>query len=352
VVSKKRVAILGASGYTGMELARLLHGHPWVEIIAATSESYAGKTLAEMYPALLAAGEIRLRTLAETKLSLENVDLVFLALPHGESQQAAPKLLDAGLRVIDLSGDFRLKQAGLYDTWYGAGHKAPEYLAHAQYGLPELYRQAIPSARLIANPGCYVTAAVLGCLPLLASQAVDSESLILDAKSGVSGAGRTPKPGSLYAALAEDVVPYKTNGTHQHIPEMEMVLSEAVGKNIRLTFTPQLVPARRGILITIYARLLPGADFAAVSAAFEKQYHHEPFVRVKINQALWPTLAMPVGTNCCLLGVSHDPRTRTVLVTSALDNLIKGAAGQAIQNMNLVFGFEETLALPQTGMQP
>jgi N-acetyl-gamma-glutamyl-phosphate reductase len=344
-----KVGIVGASGFTGAELVRLLANHPQVEITVATSEIFAGKKLSGVYPGLGRAGNITLTPLAQAALSPNAVDVVLLALPHGESQSVAPSLLRAGMKVIDLSGDFRFHDPAVYAKWYGREHTAKDYADQAVYGMPELFREKIKPARFVANPGCFVTSAVLGAYPLLQAKLVEPQALIVDAKSGLSGAGRKAKLETMFTSVSENVVPYKLAGTHQHTPEMEMALAQATGQNVVITFTPQLVPARRGILSMIYGRLTKKISAAEVTALYQTTYAQEPFVRVQGTGAAWPDLAGAVGSNDCVLAATVDERTNTVLVVSVLDNLIKGAAGQAIQNLNLISGLDETMGLPQSG---
>jgi N-acetyl-gamma-glutamyl-phosphate reductase len=341
-----RVGIVGASGYTGAELVRLLSAHPQVKIAAATSESFAGQALNEVYPALMAAGEIKLARFTDTHWSSTDMEAVFLALPHGEAQAVAPALLGAGLKVIDLSGDFRFAETPVYEQWYHRPHTAKELAPLAVYGLPELFRDQIRNARLVANPGCFVTAAVLALWPLVHEGWVDPSALIVDAKTGVSGAGRTPKPETIFTKISENVVPYKTTGTHQHTPEIEMVLKHA-GHDVRVTLTPQLVPARRGILAMAYGRLQAEIEEQELNQLYQRHFGSEPFVRLLTSG--WPDLGCTQGTNLCVVRPAVDLRTRTAVVAASLDNLIKGASGQAIQNLNLMFGLDETLGLPGVG---
>jgi len=347
-----KIGILGASGFTGAELVRLLANHPKAKIVAATSESYAGKKLSEIYPALGAAGCVVLAKLADTDLSPEALDLVFLALPHGESMAAAPRLLAAGLKVIDLSGDFRFQDIGVYEKWYKHEHTAKDLAAKAVYGLPELFRNEIKTAAFIANPGCYVTSAVLALYPMVKAGLVDCETLIVDAKSSPSGAGRKPKTETMFTSVSENVVPYKMAGTHQHTPEMEMALSKATGQNVVLTFSPQLVPARRGILSLAYGRLKHKTDSLELARLYADTYAGEPFVAVRQPGEPWPDLASAVGSNQCVVAAAVDSRTGMAVAAASLDNLIKGASGQAVQNMNILFNLDEHQGLPTAGLIP
>lgn len=344
-----KVGIVGASGYTGAELVRLLSQHPQVQLVSATSETFAGKKLGDIYPGLGRAGDVTLAALAQTPLTSETVDVIFLALPHGESHAQAPGFLASGVKVIDLSGDFRFHDPKVYEQWYKQTHAAPMYADKAVYGLPELFREKIKGAKFVSNPGCFVTSAALGAYPLLAAKLVDSKGLIVDAKTGLTGSGRKPKPDNMFTAVSENVVPYKLAGVHQHTPEMEMALSRATGQDVVLTFSPQLVSARRGILSLIYGKLQRKISTAELTAHFAKTYQNEPFVRVNPVGAPWPDLASAVGSNDCVLAAAVDERTGTAVVVSVVDNLVKGASGQAIQNLNLISGLDETLGLPKAG---
>ncbi len=345
-----RVGVIGASGYTGAELVRLLSGHPRARVVAATSESYAGQSLAEVFPALGEAGRIPLTRAGQTSFSPDTLDLVCLALPHGEAMQRVPALLSAGLRVIDFSGDFRFPDPGAYPEWYGFEHTAPDLLTQAVYGLPELFRQKIRGAAFIANPGCFVTSAVLALYPALKAGRIESRGLVVDAKSGSSGAGRKPSLETMFNRLAENVVPYKLAGTHQHTPEIEQVLKQATGHETVITFSPQLVPAKRGILSLAYGRLTGKTTTAEMVRLYRDTYAGEPFVQVREEHEPWPDLASAVATNTCLVKVAVDARSGLLVAAGALDNLVKGAAGQAIQNLNASQGWDETLGLPRVGL--
>jgi N-acetyl-gamma-glutamyl-phosphate reductase len=317
-----RIGIVGASGYTGAELVRLLALHPSARVVAATSETYAGQPLRNVYAGLGAAGDVVLSALARTELTPRTVDAVFLALPHGEAHALAPGLVSQSLKVVDLSGDFR---------------------------FPELFREKIAGAAFVSNPGCFVTAAVLALYPLVKAGWVDARTLVVDAKSGLTGAGRKAKTETMYTHAAENVVPYKLAGTHQHTPEMEMALSRAAGREVTLTFTPQMVAARRGILATTYGRLTGARTSAEVAELYAETYRGEPFVTVVPGDGPWPDLAAAVGSNQCVLKAAVDERTGLAVVVAALDNLIKGAAGSAIQNLNLMSGLPEDTGLPLGG---
>ncbi|MCD4813175.1 N-acetyl-gamma-glutamyl-phosphate reductase [bacterium] len=347
-----KVAIVGASGYTGAELVRLLAGHAEIEIQALTSESFAGQKLNALYPAMGACGDRILTKSAETDLSPENVDLVFLAVPHGESMKRVPELLKKKIKVIDLSGDFRFDDVAVYEQWYPQKHSAPEWIGKAVYGMPELFREKIKGASFVANPGCYVTATVLSLLPLVQSKLVDAQSLIVDAKSGISGAGRKLNSATQFNRISENVVPYKMAGLHQHTPEMEQTLSQASGQTVRITFSPHLVPAKRGIVSIGYGRLNKIITEEALHQMYQEKYKNEPFVRVLAPDAPWPDLSSAVGSNMCVIKAAVDSRTQTAVVCGAADNLIKGASGQAIQNMNLMLGLPEISGLSDSGLIP
>jgi N-acetyl-gamma-glutamyl-phosphate reductase len=337
-----RVGVYGASGYTGQELLRHLLFHPEASVVAMTSRRYAGARLADVYPVFQGLTEMAFMDASPDEVS-RLADIVFLALPHGISMAVAPAFLAAGKKVIDLSADFRLRNIADYECWYGK-HAAPALLSEAAYGLPELYREAIRKADLVANPGCYPTSVILGLAPLLRAGWIDTSSIIVDAKSGVSGAGREPQVATLYCEVNEGFKAYKVGGQHRHIPEMEQELVALAGHDIRISFTPHLLPVNRGILSTIYGTLLRDATPEALTELYRQQYQEEPFVRI-CKTGSFPNISSVCGSNCCDIGVAVDQRTRRVIILSAIDNLIKGAAGQAIQNMNLICGFSEQAGL-------
>ncbi|MEW6516785.1 MAG: N-acetyl-gamma-glutamyl-phosphate reductase [candidate division FCPU426 bacterium] len=346
-----RIAIVGASGYTGAELVRLLSLHPEAKVVAATSDSFAGQKLGDLYPALGAAGDMVLRKLSDADLSPKSADVVFLAVPHGESLKLTPGLVASGAKVIDLSGDFRFHDTSVYEAWYKHPHTAKELAGQAVYGLPELFRDKIRGAKLIANPGCYVTSVVLSLFPLVKTGLVDCQHILVDAKSGVSGAGRKVQYETQFARVSENIIPYKV-GVHQHTPEMEQSLKMAGGREVVITFSPHLVPARRGILSVAYARLLNHSTTAELTRLYQDFYRNEPFVEVRTAPSGLPELASAVGTNRCLVSVLADERTQTAIAVASLDNLIKGASGQAIQNLNLLAGLPESLGLTGPGLLP
>jgi N-acetyl-gamma-glutamyl-phosphate reductase len=342
-----QVAVFGASGYSGAELVRLLAGHPTAELSLATAGERAGQRLGEVYPHLAPFADLVLEPV-DTDVA-GRADLAFLALPHGESSTIAPRLLDQGIRVVDLAGDFRLP-AEAYPRWYGFEHAAPQWLDKAVYGLPELFGEDIAGADLVANPGCYPTAAALALVPLVRDELVDPNGILIDAKSGVSGAGAKPTATVHYAHTEGSVRPYKV-GTHQHTPEIELILDRASGFATSVTFVPHLVPAVRGVLVTCYGRRAGEHDLETLANAVAAAYKDTPFVRA-LTPGDMPDAKRVTGANVCEVGVGLDVRTGTVVVGAAVDNLVKGAAGQAIQNMNLMFGFDEAAGLPTIGVYP
>lgn len=331
-----KAGIYGATGYTGFELAKILQRHPQVEIAFATSESNAGVSLRDVFPA---APHVRLITAADADPSA--TDVVFLCLPHGAAAQTAIAALAAGARVIDLSADFRLKDAAAYEHWYGAPHPEAGLLAEAVYGLTEFARADLPGARLVANPGCYPTSVLLAVQPAVAAGAAVG-TMIADSKSGVSGAGRVPRQHTHFVEVADNFTPYKIGRAHRHLPEMEQQIRQWSDAPPGLLFSPHLLPVPRGILSTVYIPLAAGWNASAVYDLYRETYAHEPFVRVLPVGEL-ATLAHANHTNLCALGLTLVDDL--LIITSALDNLIKGAAGQAVQNMNVVFGLEETEGL-------
>jgi N-acetyl-gamma-glutamyl-phosphate reductase len=336
-----KVAVIGASGYTGVELLRLLAGHPAVTVTCVTSRQQAGQPLGEAFPSLAGIFDLTFEAVEPAALS-GRADLVFLAVPHQAAMGMVPQLLAAGCRVVDLSADYRLHDAAVYAEWYEP-HQTPELLAEAVYGLPELYRERVRGARLVANPGCYPTSAALALAPLLRHRLIDPATIIVDSKSGTSGAGRTAKVDTLYCEVNEG---FKAYGLprHRHTPEIEQTLSEVAGRPVTISFTPHLVPANRGILSTCYASLAGAASTAELVALYRQEYAGETFVRVLAEGRL-PNISQVRGSNFCDLGLTVDPRTRRVVAVAAIDNLVKGAAGQALQNMNLMLGLDEGTGL-------
>lgn len=343
-----RIAIVGASGYTGVELYRLLANHPQVELACVTSRQNAGEPFAEVFPSLRGRTDLVCDPV-DVDIVAAKADFVFTALPHQTAMEFVPGLLAAGKKVVDLSADYRLKDAALYEAWYQP-HTSPELLAEAAYGLPELYRERIRPARLVANPGCYPTSVALALAPLLKERLIDPATLIIDSKSGASGAGRAAKVDTLFCEVNEGFKAYGV-GKHRHTPEIEQTLSDLAGVPVVVNFTPHLLPVNRGILSTCYANLREKTDTARLIELFAAHYRDEPFVRVQPQGSL-PNVACVRGGNQCDLGVVVDPRTQRVIVVSAIDNLVKGAAGQAVQNMNIMFELAEDTALADVGMLP
>ncbi len=340
-----KVGIVGGTGYTGVELLRLLARHPQAEVVAITSRKEAGMPVAEMFPNL--RGHIDLKFCAPQQAGLENCDVVFFATPNGIAMQQARELLAAGVRVVDLAADFRIKDIAVWQKWYGMEHACPELVAEAVYGLPEVNRAEIQTARLVANPGCYPTAVQLGFLPLLEVGVVDVSYLIADAKSGVSGAGRKAEVGALFAEAGDNFKAYAASG-HRHLPEISQGLARYAGKPVGLTFVPHLTPLIRGIHATLYARLTDAAD---VQALFEKRYANEPFVDV-LPFGSHPETRSVRGANMCRIALHQPQGGDTLVILSAIDNLVKGASGQAVQNMNIMFGLPETMGLELVGLLP
>lgn len=336
-----KVAVAGASGYTGVELLRLLVGHPEVELSAITSRQHEGIPINRVFPSLSGFCELVCEPLDVGAIAAK-ADLVFTALPHKSAMDVVPGLLDAGCRVIDLSADYRLQDQRVYEQWYQP-HTSPELFSEAVYGLPELYRDRLRSSRLTANPGCYPTSVILALAPLLEHQLIDARSLIIDSKSGTSGAGRGLKEGSLFCEVNEGFKAYGI-ASHRHTPEIEQELSLLAGFEVRVSFTPHLLPVNRGILSTCYATMIKIQSTADLLEVYQQRYKEERFVRL-LPEGELPNIAHVRGTNFCDIGVATDPRTGRVIVVSVIDNLVKGAAGQAIQNMNVMFGFNEALGL-------
>ncbi|MDI3547139.1 MAG: N-acetyl-gamma-glutamyl-phosphate reductase [Halanaerobiales bacterium] len=344
-----KVSIIGATGYTGIELLRFLIRHPQVEIKNLVSHSQAGRRITDIYPQFKGAGDFTLMDYDPEVIS--GSDLVFTALPHGISQQVVAEIYQLGIKVIDLSGDFRYRDISRYESWYELEHNYPELAREAVYGLVELKREEIKEAGLIANPGCYPTASLLGLIPLVKEEVVKRDSIIIDAKSGVSGAGKALKEPLLFNEVDESLKPYGVT-SHRHTSEIEAVLEEFSpgGKEIKISFTPHLVPMKRGILATIYADLEVNISEEELINLYFKYYPAGGFVQVLPGKI--PQTKYVVGTNYCHLGIKVDSRTNRVIIISAIDNLGKGAAGQAIQNMNVIFGLPEDTGLKATGIFP
>ncbi len=343
-----KVGVVGGTGYTGVELLRIVAQHPQCELVAITSRDQAGTPVAAMFPNLRGHVTLPFVTPAEAKLSA--CDVVFFATPNGIAMKEARPLVDAGVRVIDIAADFRIRDVAVWEKVYGMTHACPELVAEAIYGLPEVNRTQIKTARVLANPGCYPTATQLGFLPLVEAGIVDLDHLIADTKSGVSGAGRKAETNILFSEAADSFKAYGVPG-HRHQPEIAQGLARAAGKPVGLTFVPHLTPMIRGIHATLYARLTTDTSAADLQALFEKRYREEPFVDV-MPAGSHPETRSTRGANVCRIAV-HRPQGRDIVVVlSVIDNLVKGAAGQAVQNMNLMFGLPETTALEAIALLP
>lgn len=337
-----KVGIVGGTGYTGVELLRILAAHPEARVEQITSRSEAGQAVADLYPNL--RGHFDLAFTEPDVDRLAQCDLVFFATPHGVAMRMVPELMARGTRVVDLSADFRLKDLEVWASWYGMPHESPEWAAKAVYGLPEVARDAIRGAQLVANPGCYPTAVQLGFLPLLEGSLVDASRLIADAKSGASGAGRQASVGTLHGEVGESFKAYGASG-HRHLPEIRQGLVDAAsGQPVGVTFVPHLVPMIRGIEATLYAQLRDPADFERLQDLYERRFANEPFVDV-MPFGSHPETRSVRGANNCRMALHRQEDSDIVIISSVIDNLVKGAAGQAVQNMNIMFGLEETMAL-------
>lgn len=336
-----KVGIVGATGYTGAELVRILSHHPGVELSVLTSESYAGLRYSKVYPALSKRLEMECIPLDPEKVA-EKADVIFTALPHSKSMACVPQLLDLGKKVLDMSADFRIKDRNTYEEWY-VRHTAPELLEVSAYGLPELHREEIRRARLVAVPGCYPTSAILGVAPLAKAGLLGHDPVIVNSASGVTGAGRSLDLGSLFCEVNEGMKPYKV-AQHRHTPEMEQELSGLAGRDVRVTFVPHLLPLSRGILSTIYVGLKEHKEEKELLAEYSSFYKTEPFVRV-LPQGQFPNVRDVRGSNFCDIGLRVDPRGNKVIVMVAIDNLCKGASGQAVQCMNIMAGLPEAQGL-------
>jgi N-acetyl-gamma-glutamyl-phosphate reductase len=349
-MKKFKIAIAGASGYAGAELVRLAAAHPSFEITAVTSEKSAGSPVASVFPSLGGVVDRTFETLAPQALA-ERADAIFLALPHTKSQDPVALCRKAGRLVVDLSADYRLKNASAYEQWYQTPHTHPELLQQAVYGLPELHRAAIAQAKLVASPGCYPTAAILQLAPLFAKGLVQPSSIVIDAKSGISGAGRSPALPYHFPEAHESLEPYKI-GQHRHIPEIEQELSALAGTSgtVTVAFTPHLVPMNRGILSTAYCRLTRTMSLPDVRSLYREFYKAERFVR--LHEDTVPNPRYIRGSNFCDIGVYADQRAGWIVTVAAVDNLVKGAAGQAIQAMNLMLGIPEDTGLTAPGIYP
>jgi N-acetyl-gamma-glutamyl-phosphate reductase len=342
-----KIAIFGASGYTGAELLRILASHDRIEVVALTADRHAGKPIASVFPHLAGRGLPDL--VAIDAVDFAAIELVFCCLPHGTTQEVIAAL-PRHLRVVDLSADFRLADVETYAKWYGHAHRAPILQHEAVYGITELVRPALGNARLVANPGCYPTAAQLPLVPLVRAGQIDADDIIIDAKSGITGAGRELKQTSLFAEVAEGIAAYGV-ANHRHAPEIEQGLSVAAGRQITVNFTPHLMPMNRGILATIYVRLANGVGVADLRRTLATAYEGEPFVRI-VTEGGVPATQHVRGSNLCLIGLAADRVKGRAILVSAIDNLVKGASGQAVQNMNAMLGLPETTGLQQQPLFP
>ncbi len=342
-----RIAILGASGYTGAELLRLLSDHKGISIRALTADRHAGSPVGRVHPQLWHLDLPDLMRIEDVEWN--RIDGVFCCLPHGMTQETVAALPDH-LKVVDLSADFRLADTAVYRATYGKEHQAPDLQTRAVYGLTEVRRDEIRRSNLVANPGCYTSTAEFPLIPCLEQSLIEVDSIVIDAKSGVSGAGRAAKENLLHTEVAEGFAAYGI-GTHRHAPEIDQELSRAAGEPVVCTFTPHLVPMNRGILATIYVHMKSGVQITDLSAAIAERYRSEPFVRL-VPSGMAPSTHHVRGTNMCLIGVFPDRTPQRAILVSVLDNLLKGASGQALQNLNLMAGFDETTALPRVALAP
>ena len=343
-----KVGVVGGTGYTGVELLRLLSRHPEVELVVITSRGDAGMAVADMFPSL--RRRVGLSFVTPQEARLEACDAVFFATPNGIAMQQAAQLVAAGVRVIDLAADFRIRDIAEWQKWYGMEHAAPELVAEAVYGLPELNREQIRDARVLANPGCYPTAVQLGFLPLIEAGLIDNAHLIADVKSGVSGAGRKAEIHTLLPEAADSFKAYGVAG-HRHLPEIRQGLSLVAGESVGLTFVPHLTPMIRGIHATLYGRIKPGVELPDLQALFEKRYEAEAFVDV-MPAGSHPETRSVRASNLCRIAVHRPQGGDTLVVLSVIDNLVKGAAGQAVQNLNIMFGFDEEAGLDIVPVSP
>ncbi len=350
--AKAKIGVLGASGYTGTELVRLLIAHPGVKIKLLTADRRAGKSMADVFPQFAPYPLPTLTAIDAAEWQTLKLDLVFCALPHGTTQQVIKDLFAraSGTKIVDLSADFRLVDPAAYARWYGHAHAAPALQKEAVYGLAEIYRPQIKAARLVANPGCYTSCAELALIPLLKAKAIDPDEIVIDAKSGMTGAGRAAREDMLFAEVSEGFHAYGV-GRHRHMAELDQEFSRAAGREVVVSFTPHLAPMTRGILSTIYVRGAKAAAAQDQHALLAKAYREEPFVHV-LPFGTTPQTRHVRGSNMTLIGVAADRIAGRAIIIAALDNLTKGASGQAVQNMNLMLGFPETMGLEQVALFP
>lgn len=339
-MERKKVAVLGASGYTGSELLRFLLVHPGVEVTHLTAETHAGKELSQVFPHLREYLDLELKPLEADSVP-EDTDIVFAALPHGASAKIISALYGRYIKIVDLGADFRLSRER-YEKWYGE-HPCPELIDKAVYGLSELNRDKIKGAKLVANPGCYPESSILGLAPLLKEGLIETDSVIIDSKSGVTGAGRSPSLDTHFCEVNEGLKAYKI-GEHRHMPEIEEVLSDYSGRDVSVMFTPHLIPMDRGILSTIYVRLIKSSSSEKLLKLYAEHYEKEIFVRIS-PEGVYPSTAHVRGSNFCNIGLRVNTENNTAVIVSVIDNLVKGASGQAVQNMNIMMGWEESEGL-------
>ncbi|MGO9614186.1 MAG: N-acetyl-gamma-glutamyl-phosphate reductase [Dissulfurispiraceae bacterium] len=344
-----KIAICGGSGYSGAELLRILALHPNAEITAVTSERSAGKRVTDLFPHLDCYTDLTYEPLDKEAI-IKKADVFFMALPHAASQEAVDFFFTKGKKVVDLSADYRLSMPSVYEEWYKTPHNFIETLKKAAYGLPELHREYIKKSNLVANPGCYPTGAILALYPAIKERIIDLETIIVDAKSGTSGAGRKAELAFSFCEVNDGLKAYAI-AVHRHTPEIEQELSGIAGKKITITFTPHLVPMDRGILSTVYGRMSKGLDSHEILSIYRKAYDSEPFVKV-LQDETFPNTKHVRGSNYCHIGLKVNKRTNTLVIVSAIDNLVKGASGQAVQNMNVMLGFQETTALQGASLFP
>lgn len=343
-----KVSVIGATGYAGAELLRILYQHPQAEVVHVTSESHTGERISALYPHLRGLYDLELESMKDISRIGEDSDFVFIGLPHGHAMEVGKALEKFPVRIIDLGADYRFSNTAVYEEWYHVPHTHPE--AERVYGLAELYREEIRRAKIIGNAGCFTTASILALAPLAKHRLIDMNTIIVDAKSGVSGAGRSPKQGNHFPELYDSFKAYNV-AHHRHTPEIEQALEELSGETVVLNFTPHLVPMSRGILATCYGTLKQEITAEMVDAAFQKMYGNEHFIRL-LGRNGYPATKDVRGSNFCDIAWHIDERTRRVIVLSAIDNLVKGAAGQAVQNFNIACGFEEKMGLDVVPMYP
>lgn len=343
---KIKVGVIGGSGYTGIELIKLLIAHPYVDIVAISSRSLQGKNISEVFPSLIGCTELKYHNIDDPILN--TCDVIFFATPHGVAMNNVRAFIEKGIKIIDLGADFRIKDSVNWSQWYDMEHTEKEMLSEAIYGLPEIYRNKIKDAKLIANPGCYPTAVLLALKPLLENKLIDCSNIIADCKSGASGAGRSTNQSMMFCEVTESFKAYGVSG-HRHFPEIKQELETMAGEDVNFTFVPHLLPMIRGIEATIYVDLLDNE--IDVRPYFEKAYKNEKFVKI-LKDGVYPETRSVKSSNYCQIGIQKVTHSNKLVVMSVIDNLIKGASGQAIHNMNLIFGFEEKTGLSQIGMLP